>query len=104
MTEGRLARWSPLSGIVSALLYLVAGAIFSDEPAPGASDDAILSYYADSGNQRKIAIALLLTTIAAPFFLWFVGTLAARLRQAEGEPGWLSRIALAEAKNELRIV
>ena len=94
MGQGHLARWSPVSGVVFVVLYVIAGVIFSDAPAPSASDDAILSYYAESGYQRKFAIAFLLTTIAAPFFLWFLGSLAARLRQAEGEPGWFSRIAL----------
>ncbi len=83
-----------MSGVFFVVLSVVAGVIFMDAPAPGDSDDAILSYYADSGNQRKFAIAFLLTTVAAPFFLWFLGSLAARMRHAEGEPGWLSRIAL----------
>jgi len=94
MGQGHLARWSPISGIVFVVLYVIAGVIFMDAPAPGATDDEILSYYADSGNQRSFAIAFLLTTIAAPIFLWFLGSLAGRLRQAEGEPGWLPRIAL----------
>jgi hypothetical protein len=92
--QGQLARWSPISGIVFVVLYVIAGVIFMDAPAPSATDDEILSYYTDSGNQRSFAIAFLLTTIAAPFFLWFLGSLGGRLRQAEGEPGWLSRIAL----------
>ena len=94
MGQGHLARWSPISGIVFVVLYVIAGVIFMDAPAPSATDDEILSYYADSGNQLSFAIAFLLTTIAAPFFLWFLGSLAGRLRQAEGEPGWLSRITL----------
>ena len=94
MVQGRVARWSPISGIVFVVLYVIAGVIFMDAPAPSASNDAILSYYADGGNQRKFAIAFLLTTVAAPFFLWFLGSLVARLRQAESEPGWLSRTAL----------
>ena len=64
--EGRLARWSPLSGIVFVVLSVVAGVIFMDAPAPGASDDTILSYYADSGNQRKFAIAFLRSSSSAP--------------------------------------
>ena len=94
MGQGQLARWSPISGIVFVVLYVIAGVIFMDAPAPSATDDEIFSYYADSGNQRSFAIAFLLTTIAAPIFLWFLGSLAGRLRQAEGEPGWLPRIAL----------
>ena len=94
MEQGRLARWSPVSGIAFVVFAIAAGVIFSDAPSPGASDDEILAYYADSGNQTKFALAFLMTTVAAPLFLWFLGTLAARIRRVEGEPGWLSRIAL----------
>jgi hypothetical protein len=95
MGEGRIARWSPVSGIAFVALAVATGVVLMDVPAPSASDDEILRYYADSGKQTKLAIAFVLTTVAAPLFVWFVGTLAARIRQAEGEPGWLSRIAVA---------
>jgi len=68
VVQGRPARWSPISGIVFAVLYVIAGVLFMSAPAPSASNDAILSYYADGGGQRKFAIAFLLTTVAAPFF------------------------------------
>jgi hypothetical protein len=94
LSSGRLARWSPISGIVFVALYVVSGAIFSNEPGPGAGDATTLAYYADDGNQLKLEVAFLLASIAAPFFLWFTASLSARLRQAEGESGWLSRVVL----------
>lgn len=76
------------------LLVVASGLIFMDVPSPDASDAEILRYYADWTNQTKLATGFLLTTVAALLFLRFRITLAARIRQAEGEPGWLSRIAL----------
>ena len=92
--EARLARWSPLSGVAFVVLAVASGILFMDAPSPDASDAEILRYYADGANQTKLATAFLLTTVAAPLFVWFLGTLAAGIRRAEGEPGWLSRIAL----------
>jgi hypothetical protein len=92
--ENKLARWSPLSGIAFVVLYVTAGVLFDDEPGPGASDHAILAYYRDDGNQLKLEVAFLLATFAGVFFIWFAGTLSARLRAAEAEGGWLSRIPL----------
>ena len=67
---------------------------FDDQPGPGASDGAILAYYGDDGNQLKLELAFLLATFAGAFFIWFASTLSARLRAAESEDGWLSRIPL----------
>jgi hypothetical protein len=42
MLEGRLARWSPMSGVVFVVLFVIAAVLFDDEPTPDASDSAIL--------------------------------------------------------------
>jgi len=94
LAGGRVARWSPISGIIFVALYVAAGVIFSNEPNPGASDATTLAYYTDDGNQLKLEVAFLLASVAAPFFLWFTASLSVRLRQAEGESGWLSRVVL----------
>jgi hypothetical protein len=94
MSDGRLRRWSPLSGVVFAVLYFVSAILFDGQPGPEASDSTILEYYSDDGNQFKLEAAFLIATIAGVFFIWFTGTLASRLRAAEGETGWLSRMAV----------
>jgi hypothetical protein len=83
-----------MAGLIFVALFVASGVIFGDPPGSGATDETILSYYRDDGNQLKLEIALLLATAAALFFIWFVGWLSAALRQAEGEPAWLSRVAL----------
>jgi hypothetical protein len=74
----RLSRWSPLSGIAFAVLFLLStGALGAGTPGPEVTDDAIVRYYEDSRNQVKAEIAYALLTLGAVLFLWFSGTLAA---------------------------
>lgn len=88
-------RWLPASGIVYAALFLVATILTSDSPDTAASDQRILSYYADSGHRTREFVAIALVAVGVLFFLWFVGVLRDRLRAAEPEPGGLSALALA---------
>jgi hypothetical protein len=81
MNEGRLARWSPISAIVFVVLFAVGIALDGDIPGAGSSDAKILAYYGDGGKQVKLQIAYYLVTLAAVFLVWFVGTLAARIRR-----------------------
>jgi hypothetical protein len=93
--EGRLARWSPISGIAFAVLFLVGSVLADSSPSIGASDADILAFYGSSDSQGKLQVAYFVLTLAALLFLWFVGTLSARVRRAEGSPGWASRIVAA---------
>lgn len=90
--EGRLARWSPLSGIVFAVLFLVGSSIYDRKPSIDASDQEIVSFYADSGNQIELQVAYFALTLAAVFLVWFVGVLYANVRKAEGAESWLARV------------
>ena len=92
--NGSLARWSPLSGIAFVTLFVAAGVIFDDEPDPSASDAAITAYYREDGNQLKLEIAFFLATLAGAFFIWFAGTLTARLRALATDSRWLADIPL----------
>ena len=93
MSANRWERWAPLSGVVYAALCVTGLAIVSGSPEAGDSDQAILSYYADSGNRAKEITAFFLFVVAALFFLLFVGTLRNRLRSVESEPNGLSALA-----------
>lgn len=95
MNDGRLARWSPASAFFFVALFVAGLLLVSDLPGADSSDAKIRSYYADNGNQVKLQVAYYVATLGIAFFLWFVGLLAARVRQAEGQPAWLSRIVLA---------
>jgi hypothetical protein len=92
--NGRLARWSPLSGIAFVILFIAAGVLLDGQPDPSASDATITAYYREDGNQLKLEIAFFLATLAGAFFLWFAGTLTARLRALATESRWLAYIPL----------
>ena len=94
MDSGRLARWSPLSGIAFVVLFVVGSALYDRVPDISASDAAIAAYYTDSGNQLTLQVAYLVLTLAAVLFVWFVGTLSALVRRAEDQDGVLSRVIL----------
>ena len=94
MEEGRLARWSPLSGVVFAVLFVVSTAMYDRIPGLSDSDESIVEYYEDSGNQLRLQVAYLVLTLAAVFFVWYVGTLSAGVRRVEGASSALSRIVL----------
>jgi hypothetical protein len=83
-----------VSGIVFVALFVAGSILFDQTPSIGDSDEAIVAYYESSASQVRLQAAYLVLTLAAVFFVWYVGTLSARLRAAEGGPGWLSRIVL----------
>ena len=86
---GRAARWGPTSGVVFAVLFVAALALFADVPAPSEADAKLVSYVADHSHQVRLEAAFLGATIGMAFFFWFVGILAARLASVYG------RIAVA---------
>lgn len=96
MSGGRLERWSPVAGIAFVALFLLSTAVLANG-IPGAddSDETIVSYYADSGNQFQAEVAYFSLTLGAVLFLWFAGTLSASVRRLERDYGWLSRITVA---------
>jgi hypothetical protein len=97
MSEGRFAGWSPALGLVFVVLFAVGIGLSANVPGADSSDAKILAYYNDHGNQLKLEIAYYLVTLAVVSFLWFVGTLAARMSDLAGSSPWLSRIVLGSA-------
>jgi hypothetical protein len=76
-------RWSPLSGIAFAVLFLIALGV---SEGPGDTPAEVSSYYADSGNRAKEFLVFFLIVGAALAFLWFLGALRAVLVRAESGP------------------
>ena len=88
----RRERLAAATGIVFvalqlALPLLLAGAPAADDPVP-----VIRAYLVDHGG--NLLTAATLDAVAAFFFLWFLGSLRARLATAEGPPGQLTTIAV----------
>ena len=92
MNERRWERIAAGTGIVWVVLTAV-GNIIQTEP-PGVNDPVgtITTYYLD--HRSAILLGEFLIGIGAVFFLWFLGSLFAHFRRAEGEPGRISEIVM----------
>jgi hypothetical protein len=90
MTAERLA---PLTG-VAVMLFGLAGLVVlegpADRPEADAAPLAMLRYFAD---RDDVILGSFLLVLSVVFFIWFLGSLRAILRRAEGGDGWLSAIA-----------
>jgi hypothetical protein len=84
------SRWDWVSGILFAVLFLVAFAVSGDS---GDSPDELQGFYADSGNRTKAFVAYFFILAAMLAFLWFLGTLRGVLFRAEAGDGALSAVA-----------
>ncbi len=90
------------SGLLATLLFLVAFVIFlgtspgGDPALPNISHaDTASSYLA--ANLSAIRVVVLLDDLGIALFLWFLASLWRTLRQAEGEPGRGSMVAVIGA-------
>ena len=91
MADDRWERLGAATGIVFVVLA-VAGLLFvSMPPEPGASVEEVVAYSVE--NRDGLLIQSYLFGLAGIFFLWFLGSLRAYLRRAEGDPGRLSAVA-----------
>jgi hypothetical protein len=77
-------RWSPASGAVSVLFWVVTLIVTGNDVSSGDSDGKILAYYADSGHRQRHIAGFFLVLVALLFFIWFLSVLRGRLARAEG--------------------
>lgn len=90
MAEARWERLAAATGIVFVILGVVAYLIAGQPPKADDSVDQIVSYYTE--NRDSVLLSGYLWGVAGIFFLWFLGSLRAHLRVAEGEAGRLSAV------------
>jgi hypothetical protein len=95
MTLERWARWTPLTGVLFVVLVIAGGPVLAGStPGARASSASVIAFYsAHRGRERAAAIVLALSFVA---FLFFAGTLRARLRRRPGAEG-LAALVLAAA-------
>lgn len=90
----RLERLAPLTGIVAVAFWVLAVVVLEaigDTPDDSAPATEIRAYFDEE--QGTIFAGSVLFGVGTAFFLWFLGSLRAALREAEGPPGRLSAIA-----------
>jgi hypothetical protein len=86
-----------VGGIVFVALQMVSQALIQvggAEPPFGASAETIVAFFMARDNQF-FALGEYLSALSLIPFLWFLGSLWSTLRRGEGEPAWLSLVALA---------
>ncbi len=88
-----MARWSPVSGVVFVVLWIVAFAVTNNTPESGDSDASIVDYYNSSGHRNRDIAAFFCVLVGALFFVWFLSALRTRLARAEGKAGGLTAAA-----------
>ena len=85
--------WLPVSGIVFAVLILIAILVSGNDT--GDTNREILEYYADDGNRNQQFASFVLIGFGVLAFLVFLASLRTALLRAEGEPGTLTVIVFA---------
>ena len=94
MLSGSWARYAPLSGLVFAVLVVVAIIVGGfDSVSTDDSTQEVIDFWSDNDG-RQIASAIIGALAMIPF-LWFLGVLRSTLRLAEGGTGRLSATAYA---------
>jgi hypothetical protein len=94
--NGRVERLGPLAGIVAIALFVAAVILLESgtgPPGDEASPQEYLAYY--QGEDSGILWAGVVFQLGAVFFLWFLGSLRARLVAAEGPLARLTATAFA---------
>jgi hypothetical protein len=93
MESRSLRQLSPASGLAFVALGLLANVVVGFEgPQPEDPPAAVVEFLTE---ERDALIAsTFLWGVASVFFMWFLGSLYARLRRAEGEVGELPAVAL----------
>ncbi len=97
MKSSRLEQIGAAGGIVFVVLQMVAQALMQiggAEPPFDAPAQTIAAFFM-ARNSQLFALGSYLSVISLIAFLWFLGSLWSVLRRAEGEPAWLSVVALA---------
>ena len=97
MGNARLEQIGAAGGIVFVVLQMASQALIQAggaEPPFDAPAPTIVAFFVARDSQL-FAVGDYLSTLSLIAFLWFLGSLWAALRRAEGEPAWLSLVALA---------
>jgi hypothetical protein len=97
MNKSRWEQIGAAGGIVFVVLQMGGQSLIQvggAEPPFGAPAPTIAAFFMARDSQI-FALGEYLSTLSLIAFLWFLGSLWAALRRAEGEPAWLSLVALS---------
>jgi hypothetical protein len=88
-------RFAPLSGVVAVVLWVIAVILIESAGPPDEDEGAqvVLDYFDE--NSGRILAGAFLFMLGTAIFLWFLGTLRARIHRNEGDVGRISSIFFA---------
>jgi hypothetical protein len=86
-------RNAAMGGILAMVLLVVGYFMTGQPPKFGASGASLMSYYND--HHRSLVIAMILTGIAIPLYLWFVAYLSTAVGGAQGTAVALGGLLIA---------
>ncbi|MFN2581939.1 MAG: hypothetical protein ABR498_04260 [Candidatus Dormibacteria bacterium] len=90
-TTSALERWSLLGGALYVVLFIVGTLVsFSGQPDTGSSPEKLIRYWSDSGHRNRLNVGWILVGLGVFFFIWFVGALRQRMRDADA--GFLATV------------
>jgi hypothetical protein len=92
----RAERFAPLMGVLAVVLWVIAMILLYDgAPGDKAPGTEIAAWFDDKST--RILVAMLLFGLGTSAFIWFLASLAARLRAAESSPRLPSIVLVAGA-------
>lgn len=74
-----------VAGIAFAVLAFVASTLLTAQPLPSAAPEEVSAWFSDSGNRGSVITGLVLSTIAAITFLWFIAVIRRRVGEKEDQ-------------------
>ncbi|GAC1375236.1 MAG: hypothetical protein NVSMB4_03280 [Acidimicrobiales bacterium] len=93
MSRSTRDRTGPAAGIVGVVLYVAGAFAAGTSPKPDAAIGTVMAHYSD--HRGAVLAGTLLTLVALPAFLWFLGYLREFVADAEGAPAPLATVTLA---------
>jgi hypothetical protein len=91
----RLERYAPLTGVLFAVLVIIAVIVGGETPGANDPIGEVIDYW--SNNDEQATVASIIAAYSAVAFLWFAGVWRATLAAAEGVPARLANTAFAGA-------
>jgi hypothetical protein len=82
-SEGGIARWSALGGILYVVLFVVGGILLFDGPTGDESPAKYLAYYGQGGHRDRAGLGWVIAMLGVLCLIWFL----ARLREAVASYG-----------------
>ncbi|HUR50593.1 MAG TPA: hypothetical protein VMZ11_00555 [Mycobacteriales bacterium] len=91
MQMSRLARVAPLTGVAFFVLALAGVVAMGESPDFAGKPADFTAYYTD--DKGRVILGSMVFNLGVFFLLWFLGSLVAASRRAEGGDGRVSRLA-----------